>query len=121
LVYTIKLKLLMQNRTQESGKVTAWDEEVPAAIIDDFWAILEDMKALWEITFPQCIQPPKARGPTVGWPMLLVIGDSSRETSCALAYMGRQMAFEHEHFSVSFLLVKREWCPSAKSSSQGWS
>jgi hypothetical protein len=121
LVYTIKLKVLMRNRTQESDQVTIWDEEVPAVIIDNFRAILEDMKALREITFPRCIQPPKARGPTVCWPMLRVFGNSSRETSYALAHMGRQMAFEHEPFSVSFLLVKCEWCPSAKSSSQEWS
>jgi hypothetical protein len=38
--YTIRLKLLMRNMTQESGKVTGWDEEVPAAVADNFRRIL---------------------------------------------------------------------------------
>jgi hypothetical protein len=41
----------MQNMTQENSKVTGWDEEVPA-VAKDFQTILEDMKALREITFP---------------------------------------------------------------------
>jgi hypothetical protein len=53
--YTIKFNLLMRNMVKESSKVTGWDEEVPTVIADDFWAILEDMKELQEITFPQCI------------------------------------------------------------------
>jgi hypothetical protein len=32
--YTIKFKLLMRNTTHEKGKVTSWDEEVPAIIAD---------------------------------------------------------------------------------------
>ncbi len=49
--YIIKLKLLVQNMTQENSKVTGWDKEVPA-VAKDFQTILEDMKALREITFP---------------------------------------------------------------------
>ncbi len=56
--YTIRLKLLMRGMAQESGKVTGWDEEVPAAVADDFKVILEDMKALRDITFPRSIRPP---------------------------------------------------------------
>jgi hypothetical protein len=55
--YTIKFNLLMRNMVKESSKVTDWDEEVPTVIADDFWAILEDMNELQEITFPQCIRP----------------------------------------------------------------
>ncbi len=54
--------------------MTGWDEEVPTAIADDFRAIQEDMKELQEITFPQCIRPLASEGPTVCWPMLLVLG-----------------------------------------------
>jgi hypothetical protein len=90
--YTIRLKLLMRGMAQESGKVTGWDEEVPAAVADDFKGILEDMKVLRDITFPRSIRPPpKSRGPVVGRPMLLVFGDGSREASCALAYARWQM------------------------------
>jgi hypothetical protein len=48
----------MRGMAQESGKVTGWDEEVPAAVADDFKVILEDMKALRDITFPRSIRPP---------------------------------------------------------------
>ncbi len=58
--YTIRLKLLMQNMQQENSKVIGWDEEVPASA-NDFHTILEDVKALREITFPRCIQPPEAK------------------------------------------------------------
>jgi hypothetical protein len=88
---TIRLKLLMRGMAQESGKVTGWDEEVPATVASDFKGILEDMKALRDITFPRSIRPPESRGPVVGRPMLLVFGDGSREASCALAYARWQM------------------------------
>jgi hypothetical protein len=85
LPYTIRLKLLIRGMTQESGKVTGWDEEVPAAVTNDFREILEDMKALQDITFPKSIMPPESIGPTVGKLMLLMFGDGSREASWALA------------------------------------
>ncbi len=58
LPYTIRLKLLIRGMTQENGKVTCWNEEVPAAVTDDFRVILEDMKMLRDITFPRSIMPP---------------------------------------------------------------
>ncbi len=92
LAYTIKLNLIMGNMVQESGKVAGRDEEEPTAIFDDFRAILEDMKALQEMTFLLCIQPPEVKGRTVGQPMLLVFGDGSRSqlcpTLCMLATIG---------------------------------
>ncbi len=49
---------------------------------------LEDIKTLQEIKFPRCIQ---SRRPMVGCPMLLMIGDRSREASCALTHTGWQL------------------------------
>jgi hypothetical protein len=70
---------------QEDSKVTGWNEEMPNAVTDDFKAILNDMKALREITFPRCIQPSKLQGPTVERSQLLVSTDGLGEVSCALA------------------------------------
>jgi hypothetical protein len=43
----------MWNITQESSKVTGWDKKVPFSVINNFRAILEEMKELQDITFPR--------------------------------------------------------------------
>jgi hypothetical protein len=90
-LYTIRLKFLLRGMAQESGKVTGWDEEVAATIAVDFKGILEDLKALRDITFPRSIRPPESRGHTVSRPMLMMFDNGSREASCALAYARWQM------------------------------
>jgi hypothetical protein len=84
-VYLIKLKLLMRDLSLESGQVAAWDEAIPDGIKKDFMAILMDMKALKEITFPRSIKP--ASWDIMKKPILMVFGDGSIQAYCTLAYV----------------------------------
>jgi hypothetical protein len=76
----------MRNLMVESGKVIGWDKELPTCTAVDFQWILGDPEgAVSCVTFPRCIKLPE--GEPVGDPMLLMFGDGSQESSCALAYV----------------------------------
>ncbi len=57
-MYLNKVKLLMRNLSLENGQVASGDDAIPGGIKKDFMAILKDMKALKDITFPRTICQP---------------------------------------------------------------
>jgi hypothetical protein len=74
--FTIRFKILMRSIVEEtSQKVAGWDEPVPAGTNEEFRRVVSHLGELRAIIFP-----------------LLIFGDGSTMTSCALAYLRWPMA-----------------------------
>jgi hypothetical protein len=82
-VYMVKWKLLMRKVTLK-GKEGGWESPLDKEEEEEFRQLLRDLKELREIRFPRCVQP--LEGQFVR-PMLMVLGDGSREACCTLVYL----------------------------------
>ncbi len=116
-VFTIRFKVLMRSMVEEaSGKVSGWDEPIPAGTNKEFRQVVSHLAELRAITFPRAAKPKEA---VVCKPMLLIFGEGSTTASCALAYLRWQMA--NGMVQCRLLAEKMRVAPSAKSQFLGWS
>src|SRR5450830_1658991 len=77
---------MRQLSDEGTSKVYGWEDVVSPEVDAAFRKTLAGLRELRDVTFPRSIRPPvttKVNQP----PMLMVLGDGSREASCALAYL----------------------------------
>ena len=74
--------MIMRDLCSEEHKVQ-WDDPAPSNVVERFKQVIGGLSDLRNISFPRSIQPSQEpKGP----PMLLVFGDGSLDTYCAIAY-----------------------------------
>jgi hypothetical protein len=81
-VYMVKWKLLMRKITLK-GKNGGWESVLDHKEEAEFRGLLRDIDELRKIRFPRCVSPLEGQ---FRKPLLLVIGDGSREACCSLIY-----------------------------------
>ena len=82
-----------------------WDDEVPAAVHDQWIALFKEMKELDNVSFERCLTADKAVDP----PMLCVFADASQEAFGACAYLRQRK--DDKTYSVKFIAAKSRVAP----------
>ena len=82
-----------------------WDDEVPAAVHDQWIALFKEMKELDNVSFERCLTADKAMDP----PMLCVFADAPQEAFGACAYLRQRK--DDNTSSVKFIAAKSRVAP----------